>query len=88
MARKKKTISLEEIPLVQQKIISLIDSQVNSLSKKDDLTSDDCRNLIAFASTLQSIYKDHRAEVLEIKKELKSKSKDEILQIINAEGSN
>ncbi len=88
MAKKKKIIELEDIPLVLQKVASLIDREVESLSAKPSLTFEDSKNLIAYSSALSTIYKDYRAEVSAIQKNLKDMSKDEIMSIISAESIN
>ena len=88
MGRKKILASLEEtIPEVQKKIVSVIEQEVDLLVKKEQLSNDDCKNLIAYSATLSNLYKDRRAEIVETKKDLKGKTKEEILSIIKQEGA-
>lgn len=84
--KKKKSIELEDIPSTLQKITSLIDREIDTLGEKSSLSFEDSKNLIAYATALSNIYKDYRAEILSIQKDFKSKSKEEILAIINADG--
>lgn len=79
-------LELEDIPLTLQKIASLIDKEITVFTKKDSLSSEEAKNLIAYSGVLSTIYKDYRAEVLAIQKDLKSKTKEEILAMINADG--
>lgn len=88
MAKKKKIIELEDIPLVLQKVATLIDKEIDSLSAKPSLTFEDSKNLIAYSSALSTIYKDYRAEAAAIQKDLKSMSKEEIMAIVKAESIN
>lgn len=89
MARRKKEITvleLEDIPSTLQKIVGLMDREIDSLSQKGSLTPEDSKNLISYAGALSTIYKDHRAEVLAIQKDLKTRSKEEIMAMISADG--
>ncbi len=88
MAKKKKLIELEDIPLVLQKVTALIDKEIDSLSAKPSLSFEDSKNLIAYSNALSTIYKDYRAEVTAIQKDLKSMSKEEIMMIAKAESIN
>lgn len=83
--RKIKSMDLEDIPSLLQKIVSVMDREVDLLTQKDALTSEDVRNLVAYTGTLSDIYKNYRQEVLAIEKDLKSRSKEEILQLVKAE---
>ncbi len=86
MAKKKK-IDLEKIPLVLEKIACLVDREVDLLSAKASLTLDESKSLVSYATMLTTIYKDYRAEVLAIEKDLKGRSKEDILAIVKAEAS-
>lgn len=81
----KKKISLEKIPTLLERIVGLIDREIDQLSDKDSLSSEETKNLITYGTLLSGLYKDYRAEVLTIQKDLKSKSKEEILQIVKSE---
>lgn len=84
MAKRKK-IALENIPAIVEKVVAVIDREVDSLSAKATLTDAESKNLIAYTQLLCGVYKDYRAEVIEIKKELKGKTKEEIQEMIKAE---
>lgn len=86
MAKKKK-IDLEKIPSVLEKIAALVDREVDSLANKPTLSLEEGKSLVAFASMLSTMYKDYRAEILAIEKDLKTKSKEEIQAIIKAESN-
>lgn len=81
-------VDLERIPEVLEKIVAVVDREVEVLSSKDQLTDAESKNLIQYANTLTAIYKDYRAQILVIEKDLKSRSKEEILQIVKAEVAN
>lgn len=85
MAKKKKPIQLENIPSILEKVVTVIDREVDALSAKATLTDTESKSLIAYAQTLKEIYKDYRQEVMETKKELKSMSKEELQALIKAE---
>lgn len=84
MAKSKK-IDLENIPSILEKAMGLIQQQIDAMSKKDLLDTEDCKNLISFCNTASSIYKDYRAEVKQIEMELRGKSKQEILSLVKAD---
>lgn len=85
MAKRKKRIDLENIPTTLEKIAALIDQQIDSLAEKPELTKDDSKLLIDCAAILTSMYKDYRAQIQQIEKDLKTKSKEEIMSMIKAE---
>ena len=87
MAKPKKKIDLEKIPVVLEKIAALVDREVDILGAKASLSLEEGKSLVAFASMLTAIYKDYRAEIVAIEKDLKSKSKEEIQAIIKAESN-
>ncbi len=86
MAKRKK-IDLDKIPETLQKIAALVDREVTQLSDKPELTTEDAKTIIAYAQVLTSIYKDYRAEVVAIEKELKTRSKEDIQAMIKAESN-
>lgn len=86
MAKRKK-IDLDKIPETLQKIAALFDREVTQLSEKPILSSDDAKTLISYAQVLTTMYKDYRAEVVAIEKELKTKSKEDIQAMIKAESN-
>lgn len=89
MARKKKIKELEDtIPEVQKKIVNIMEQQVELLAAKEVLSSDDLKNLIACSTTLSTLYKDKRQELVEARKTMKQLSKEELLQIVKTEGTN
>lgn len=80
-----KKLDLEDIPIVLTKIVNIIDNQIDILKDKEDLDEADQRMILAYSTQLNVLYKDYRAEVLTIEKELKTKSKEDILNIVKAE---
>jgi hypothetical protein len=84
MAKKAKK-DLEKIPLILEKVVALVDKEIDNFLLKDELTSEDARNVINYSSLLVGMYKDYRAECLQIKKELKELPKEDILKIVKAE---
>lgn len=82
---KPKKIQLENIPLLLEKAINLMNQEINYLMEKDKLSIEDRKDLISFTTAASAIYKDYRAEVLQIEKDLRLKSKEEILDIIKSE---
>lgn len=87
MAKRKKKIDLENIPATLEKIAALIDQQIDSLAEKPELTKDDSKLLIDCATILTSMYKDYRQQITQIEKDLKTKSKEEIMSMIKADVS-
>jgi len=87
MAKPKKKIDLEKIPSVLEKIAALVDREVDLLGAKTALTLEEGKSLVAFASMLSTMYKDYRAEIVAIEKDLKSKSKEEIQAMIKSESN-
>jgi len=81
----KKHLELENIPLSLQKAVALMDREIDNLGAKEALTHEDAKNLIAYVSVLKDIYKEHRAEVIQIKKELKDIPKEELQRIFKIE---
>lgn len=86
MAKRKK-IDLDKIPETLQKIAALFDREVTQLSEKPTLSSEDAKTLISYAQVLTTMYKDYRAEVVAIEKELKTRSKEDIQAMIKAESN-
>ena len=83
---KKKLVEMDQVPEIQEKIISLISQEIDVLSDKPSLSVEDTKTLIAFSNTLSTLYKDYRAECLAISKDLKGKAKSDILEIVKADG--
>jgi hypothetical protein len=86
MAKRKK-IELENIPEVLEKIATLVNREVETFSTKPQLSIEESKILINYASVLSAIYKDYRAEVAVIEKDIKTLPKEEILKIVKAENS-
>lgn len=86
MAKKKK-IDLEKIPLVLEKIASLVDREVDLLAAKDSLTIEEGKSIVAYATMLSGIYKEYKAEVKQIEQDLKTRSREDILAIVKAEAN-
>jgi hypothetical protein len=82
---KKRKVELDQIPAILEQAVGCISKEIESLSKKDELNADDVKNLINFTTTLREIYKDYRAEVKQLELDLKTKTKQNLLSIINAE---
>jgi hypothetical protein len=87
MAKRTKKMDLEKIPEIQGKVVSLINREVEVLADKDNLTAEEAKNLIAFSTLLSTLYKDYRAEVIAIKKDLKELPKEDLQKIIKAEAN-
>jgi len=85
MAKVKK-LNLEDIPNILEKAMSVINREMEILSGKESLTSEDAKNLIAYCSIASTIYKDYRAEVKAIEIDLRSKSREDIQSIVRADG--
>lgn len=83
----KRKIDLDKIPELLEKITSIIDKDIDELSNQKSLTEDESKRVIAYANTLTTIYKDYRAQIIQIEKDLKVKSKEDIMSIIKAEAS-
>jgi len=83
--KKLKKIELEEIPVVLENIITIINKDVLDLMQKEEISSQDRKDLIGYATVLQTVFKDYRTQILEIKKDLKEMSKDQILSIVKSE---
>lgn len=86
MAKRKK-IDLDKIPATLEKVAALIDREIDSLGEKPQLSDEESKRLINYATVLTNIYKDYRAQVVQIEKDLKARSKEEILAIVKAEAS-
>ena len=82
---KKRKVELDQIPAILEQAVGCISKEIEALSKKDELTTDDVKNLINFTTTLREIYKDYRSEVKQLELDLKTKTKQNLLSIINAE---
>jgi hypothetical protein len=80
-----KKIELEDIPEVLATAISLVNKELISLSKKEQLSFEDSKNLISYCTVLTNVYKDYRQQVSDIQRDLRMKSKEEILEIIKSE---
>jgi hypothetical protein len=78
-------IDLENIPDVLKKIVGVINQEVDRLSSKQNLELDEAKLLISYFQTLTTGYKEYRAEVLAIQKDLRSKSQSEILSMVRSE---
>jgi hypothetical protein len=81
---KRKSIQLDQIPLILQQAVALMKQQMDQYSNKE-LTSDDAKTIIEISKTLTAIYKDYRQEVMSIEKDLKSRTKEEINELIRLE---
>ena len=86
MAKAKK-MDLESIPQILQKATALINKEIDFLMKEEHLSTDQSRNFIAYIGLLSSLYKDYRAEVTALKKELKDLPKEDLAKIIKAEAN-
>jgi len=86
MAKRKK-LDLERIPETLEKIIAVIDREVDNLHQKEALSYDDSKNLISYASVLTSIYRDYRSEIKALKEEIKGKTKEELQELIKREAN-
>jgi hypothetical protein len=88
MAKKLK-IELDKAPNLMEKVFALIDTELDSLQKKqgnESLSAEDIRTLTSLSGILLTTYKDYRAEMLTIEKELKFKTKEELQQLFKADG--
>lgn len=86
MTKRKKNLQLEDIPILLEKAVNLMDQEISYLFTKEKLSCEDRRDLIAMVTACGTMYRDYRQEVLQIEKDLKSKSKEEILSIIKEDG--
>lgn len=86
MAKRKK-IDLEKIPDTLEKIVAIMDREVENLAAKPSLSTEEAKVLIAYQTALTSTYRDYRADVKAIKEELKGKTKEELQQLIKAEAN-
>lgn len=82
---KTKKIEIDDIPIVLEKIINIINKQVDLLSKKEELDNEDNKNIIGYATLLTNIGKDYRVQIVEIQKDIKTMSKEKIMSIVKAE---
>ena len=81
---KRKSVQLDKIPLILQQAVALMKQQMDQYSNKE-LTSEDAKTIIELSKTLATIYKDYRQEVMTIEKDLKSRTKEEINELIRLE---
>lgn len=80
------TIEPEQIPEIQQKIIYLLNKQVDTfIAQASMLTADDLKSVLSIREALTSLYKDYRLEVLTIEKDLRARPQAELLELIKAE---
>ena len=87
MAKRTKKMDLEKIPEIQNKVVTLVNREVDVLTEKDALTNEEAKNLIAYSAVLSTLYKEYRAEVVAIKKDLKELPKEQLQAIIKAESN-
>lgn len=78
----KKKIDLEKIPELLEKAAALIDREIKVMGDKEQLSSEDARNLIAYITALSSVYKEYRAEIKQIKEDLRGKTKEELMEMM------
>jgi len=82
---KKKRIDSENIPQILEKITAIIDREVDVLAAKADLSHDDRRDLLNLQAALGATYREYRAEVKQVKEDMKGMSKEQIQQIIKVD---
>lgn len=87
MAKRTKKMDLEKIPEIQSKVVSLVNREVEVLADKTALSNEEAKNLIAYSTLLSTLYKEYRAEVLAIRKDLKELPKEDLQKIIKAEAN-
>lgn len=81
MTKKTKKLSREDIPDLLDKILSLLNKEVDNLSAKEELSSEDVKNVILIANTTTSVYKEFKEELKTLQKDLNSLSKTEIARL-------
>ncbi len=80
-----KRIDLELIPEIQEKITAVISREIDALGEKKELNDEESKRLIAYSSALSTMFKEYRAQVVQIEKELRGRTKEEILEIVKAD---
>ena len=81
----KRKLDLDQIPIIQSKIIALIDREIDVLADKDSLTEEEGHLVLSYSNALVRLYQDYREEVLQIKKELKGMNKEDLQNMVRAE---
>ncbi len=92
MAKRIVKITAEDIPQIQEKILTLINREIDLLflpkeDRNSELTEADKDNLKDFSTLIKTIYVDYRAEVKALKLELKDLPKEDLLKIIKADAN-
>ena len=82
---KRKRIDLSKIPQVQEEIVAIISRELYALEKKPSLSIQEGELMVKYANLLATVYKDYRAEAVQIEKDLKQKTKADIQRIIELE---
>lgn len=92
MAETKKTrkpknqmMTREDAPDIVDKILSLLNKEVDNLSQKSALSSEDLKNVIAVAGVVTSIYKEYKLELRTLEQDIGKMTKAEISALVKKE---
>jgi len=86
-AKKIKRFTREDAPDLLDKILSLLNKEVDNLAAKESLSCEDTKNVIAITSAVTSVYKEYKEELKTLQKDLNSLSKTEIARLAKAGAS-
>ena len=75
----------EDAPDIVDKILSLLNKEVDNLSQKSALSSEDLKNVIAVAGVVTSIYKEYKLELRTLEQDIGKMTKAEISALVKKE---
>lgn len=77
----------EDCPDLIDKILTLLNKEIDCLCTKSSLTSEDLKNVNAVAGVVTSIYKEYKEELKTLEKDISKLSKAEIARIAKNEAN-
>lgn len=82
-----KKIQLDDIPEIVEKAVALIDREITILAEKEFLNLEESKNLVSYIGVLTNVQKDYRAEIKQIKEDMKGLSKETLMQMVKSENN-
>lgn len=80
-SKKIKKLNRDDCPDLLDKVLSLLNKEIDNLSFQESLSSEDTKNIIQIAGVITSIYKEYKLELKTFEQDLNKMSKTEIARL-------
>jgi lipase chaperone LimK len=86
MAKKQiKKLNRDDSPDILDKVLSLLNKELDNLAAQEALTSEDTKNVIAIAGAVSTIYKEYKLELKTLDQDLSKMSKQELMSLVRVD---